>query len=126
MNKVIKFKHPTIENAYLFVSGRKNEDISNGVTPNITFFYADGDIGAEWEPQYGPITIITKCEKDHFKDEPEDSYQEVKEHWYYEYCTGFGNWSQLAVQEEGLHTALIAGNDEMIFSILKKWATNDR
>ena len=126
MSKVIKFKHPTIENAYLFISGRATTDPmhGNGVTSTISFFYANGDVGAEWEPEYGPITVIHKCEKDHFKDESEDSYQEVKEHWYYEYCTGFGDWSQLAVREQGLHTALISGDDKAIFAILKRYAEN--
>lgn len=53
--KVIPF--PEIKNAYIVISGNQ-ADTCNKVRSNISFFYLDGDIGVEWEPNNGPITII--------------------------------------------------------------------
>lgn len=102
-----------IENAYVVISGCK-ADNGNGVKKCMSFFYDNGDVGVEWEPDNGPITVIYKCEKDH---------ENAKEHWFYDYCTGYGNWAQLAVKEEGLPESFILGDYKHIFSVLKNWST---
>lgn len=107
--------YPGIENAYIVISARKS-DTGNGCQKNMSFFWASKDIGIEWEPDYGPITIIYKCDKDHKDAEP---------HWFYDYYTGQGNWSQLAVKREYLPKAFISGDYEHIFRVLKEWAKNN-
>ena len=107
--KVIPF--PGIENAYVVISGNKT-DTANKVRKNMSFFYLDGDIGVEWEPEYGPITIIYSCDKDH---------PEAQEHWHFDYCTGYGDWSQLAVNENRLGERFYTGDYKGIFNVLKQW-----
>ena len=79
----------------------------------MSFFFYNGDESAEWEPDYGPITFIYKCEKDH---------EEAQKHWFYDYFTGMGSWSQCAVDEEHLPQSFLAGDYEYLFAVLKKWA----
>ena len=102
---------PGIENAYVVISGYKS-DAGNGVKKCMSFFYNNGNVGAEWEPDYGPITIIYKCEKDN---------GDAQKHWFYDYYTGNGNWSQLAVEGEGLPSAFLDGDYKYIFEVLKEW-----
>lgn len=110
--KVIPF--PEIENAYIVISGHK-KDTQNEVSSIMSFLYAEDNIGAEWEPNYGPITIIYPCEKDHPEAQP---------HWYFDYYKGPGYWSQLAVNEEKLGPAFYTGDYDYIFAVLKRWARN--
>ena len=114
MNKNVKcIPFPGIENAYVVISGHKSEKSGNGVSGCMSFFYDNGKIGAEWEPDNGPIRVLYSCDKDH---------EEAMEHWFYDYCTGYGNWSQLAVEEEGLPKAFLSGDYEHIFNVLRSWS----
>ena len=108
--KVIPF--PDIDNAYIVISGCKSEN-GNGCKKRMSFFYGTKESGCEWEPEYGPITRIIPCEKDHEK---------AQKHWFYDYCSGYGNWSQLAVEREMLVEHFLNGDYKMIFSILKEWS----
>ena len=111
MNKnILCIPFPDIKNAYVVISGHK-ANTGNGVEKCMSFFYDNGDVGAEWEPDNGPITRIDKCNKDN---------PEAQKHWFYDYCTGYGNWSQLAVNDERLPDAFIDGNYKFIFLVLKK------
>jgi hypothetical protein len=110
--KVIPF--PGLENCYVVISGVKSNRTGNGCEKRMTFFYGDEEGGAEWEPDYGPITRITPCSKDAEKAEP---------HFFYDYFTGNGNWSQLAVEREGLAEMFLAGDYAGMFSVLKRWAS---
>jgi len=101
-----------IENAYVVISGYKAAT-GNGVKKCMSFFYDNGEVGAEWEPDNGPITVIYKCDKDH---------NEAEKHWFYDYYTGRGHWSQLAVNEEELPEAFLMGDYNYLFAVLKKWA----
>lgn len=113
MNKNIKcIPFPEIENAYVVISGHK-ANTGNGVKKCMSFFYDNGERGTEWEPENGPITKIYNCSKDHKK---------AQKHWFYEYCTGYGYWSQLAVNREQLPQAFLDGDYEYIFNVLKEWA----
>ena len=108
--KAIPF--PGIPNAYIVISAVKSEK-GNGVEKRMSFFYDNGMKGAEWEPDYGPISIYNKCEKNDEGAMP---------HFFYEYYTGQGNWSQLAVQREGLPDSFLAGDYPAIFAVLKSWS----
>ena len=110
--KVIPFSG--IENAYIVISGNKTVT-PNRVKSNMSFFYLDGDIGVEWEPNYGPITVLYSCDKDH---------PEAQEHWYFDYFTGNGNWSQLAVNENRLGEYFYTGDYKSLFNVLKQWRAN--
>ena len=103
---------PEIDNAYVVISAFKSKN-GNGLTKCMSFFFDHGDIGAEWEPDNGPITVIYKCAEDN---------KDAQEHWFYDYCTGYGNWSQLAVQDEGLHTAFLSGDYVYLFAVLQSWS----
>lgn len=118
MNKsiaVIPFKD--IENAYVVISCFFSENHGNNIKKNMSFFYDNGEVGAEWEPENGPITKIFKCDKDY-----EAEHENAQKHYFYDYCTGYGHWSQLAVDKNRLPEYFLDGNYEMIFSILKSWA----
>lgn len=101
-----------IENAYVVISGHKAET-GNGVKKCMSFFFDNGDVGAEWEPDNGPITVIFKCKENDEGSQP---------HWFYDFYTGQGNWSQLAVEEEGLPSAFLDGDYEYLFSVLREWS----
>ena len=103
---------PGIANAYVIISGH-SATTGNGVKKCMSFFYDNGDVGAEWEPDDGPITVIHSCGKD---------AKNAQRHWFYDYCTGYGEWGQLAVEEEGLPRAFILGDYEYLFAVLKNWA----
>jgi hypothetical protein len=109
--KVIPF--PEILNSYIIISASKPSSC-DGLEYTMSFIY-DNQQGfcVEWEPKYGPITVIQKCESDHPNATP---------FWLWPYCKGFGNWSQLAVNKERLPEYFKEGNYKMIFTILKKWA----
>ena len=104
---------PGIENAYVVISARKAERTGNKIAKCMSFFYANGNVGAEWEPDHGPITVIYRCEKEN---------EEAKPHWFYPYYTGLANWSQLAVEEEELPEAFLTGDYDHIFWVLEKWS----
>ena len=103
---------PGIANAYVIISGH-SATTGNGVKKCMSFFYDNGDVGAEWEPDDGPITVIHSCGKD---------AKNAQRHWFYDYCTGYGEWGQLAVEEEGLPRVFILGDYEYLFAVLKNWA----
>jgi len=112
MNKGIKcIPFPDIENAYVIISAYKT-DGGNGVKKCMTFFYDSGRVGVEWEPDHGPITTIYKCTKEH---------KDARPHYFYDFCTGNGNWSQLGVEEGGLPEAFLNGDYVKIFAVLKRW-----
>jgi hypothetical protein len=101
-----------IKNAYVVISGHKAETV-NGVQKCMSFFYDNGNVGAKWDPDNGPITMIYSC-----KSEDEDA----QPHWFYDFYTGEGYWSQSAVEEEGLPSAFLNGDYKYLFSVLKKWS----
>lgn len=113
MNKNIKvIPFPDIPDAYIVISAYK-VDSGNGLKKCMSFMYANAEIGAEWEPEYGPITIIYPCSKEH---------PDAQEHFFYPYITGYGNWSQLAVKENNLDRYFINGDYHKIFAVLKAFA----
>lgn len=112
--KIIPF--PEIENSYIVISSRKDDNTGNGVSLVTSFLYADEISGAEWEPDNGPIKIIEPCGATHENAAP---------HWFYPYYKDVWNWSQLAVDAEKLPQHLLDGSYSKIFAVLKKWAEND-
>jgi len=115
MNKSVRcIPFPEIPNAYIVISGRKKEG-PNGVESAMSFFYGNvnGNVGAEWEPNYGPITVIYRCEKGH---------EQAQEHWFFPFCTGYSDWSQLAVNDKRLGEKFYSGDYVGIFNVLKSWA----
>ena len=79
-----------------------------------SFCWINGEYAAEWEPEYGPIQVWHRCEKDAEGSRP---------HYVFEFTdSGFGNWSQLAVSNNELPQAANSGFWQYIFSVLKDWA----
>jgi hypothetical protein len=114
MKKRIKcIPFPGITNAYIVISGSHKKDSCNEVSSNMSFLYHNDKIAVEWEPNYGPITVLYECDKDH---------EEAQKHFFFDYCTGYGHWSQLAVQEERLGEKFYTGNYEGLFEVLKRWS----
>lgn len=123
MNRSIKvIPFPNIDGAYIVISAHKEIRETYEKTKSEMSFFFDGGcgIGCEWEPDYGPITKIISCDKDFKETEFEKAYP----HWFYPYYKGPGYWSQLAVEEEHLPEAFLAGNYEWIFEVLKRWSNN--
>jgi hypothetical protein len=107
--KILPF--PDIENAYVIISARESSKKGNRVYQNLTYLYNCGNgIAVEWEPEYGPLTVLYKCTKDH---------EDAKEHFFFDYVTGYGNWSQMDVDNTGIVEYLADGDYEMVFGILK-------
>jgi len=108
--KVIPF--PEIENAYVVISARYNEEKCNKCEPIMSFLYANETRGVEWEPSYGPITLLISCGNRH---------PEAREHFFFPYITGYGNWTQLGVNDNLLGRRFSKGDYEGIFNVLKSY-----
>ena len=108
--KIIPF--PEVENAYIVISARI-EKSGNNIRHAMTFLY-DGCNGQaiEWEPDYGPITKLVKCEETH---------EEAVPHWFYPFYTGQGNWTQLGVIDSGLPEYFLCGDYKGLFNAMKEW-----
>jgi hypothetical protein len=111
--KIIPF--PDIENAFIVISGHKDVKTVNGVRFCMSFVYGTDKGGAEWEPEFGPITKLIPCDE---KDE------EAQPHWFYPFYKGQGHWSQLKVDDEMLVDYFDRGDYKSIFNVLKKWSEN--
>ena len=112
---IVCIPFPDIPNAYVVISGHEDKEKgANGCKKCMSFFYDGGEIGAEWEPDYGPITKIIKL-----KEGDEGAIP----HWFYDYYAGQGHWSQLAVEETGIASYFIRGYYQDVFRVLKEWAT---
>ena len=116
--QILKAKVPNIENAWILCSAKPRTDEDDYGIPQVkatmSFLYDAGNVAAEWEPEYGPIQVWTKCEADTKDSRP---------HYFYDYVISNGwNWSQLAVDKAALPDAFAAGNYEHIFAELKAWS----
>lgn len=84
------------------------------VKNNFSFCFINGDYAAEWEPEYGPIQVWHKCEKDS---------ENAKPHYIFDFSDSQGgNWSQLAVDQNELPQAANHGDWQYIFNVLEDWA----
>jgi len=114
MNKNIKvIPFPGIPNAYVVISGYADSNMGNGCQKCMSFFWGTPEGGAEWEPEYGPITKYTPCDKNTEGAQP---------HWFYEYTIGGAHWSQLAVENEGLPRMFVEGDYQGLFAVLARWS----
>ncbi len=116
--RVLISKVPDIANAYISISAqkRKLDGLDFPIVKLMSFCYIPEnhpDIMIEWEPEYGPITILERCSED-WKDE----YNSAKPHWYFDFYKGQGNWSQMAVDDYHLKESFVAGDYEHIFAKL--------
>lgn len=102
-----------IDNAYVIISAFNQSENANGVYQNLSYLYDCGNgVAVEWEPESGPLTVLYECTKNNSK---------AKEHFFFEYCTGYGDWSQRAVDSTRIAKYLADGNYEMVFDILRKF-----
>lgn len=114
MNRSIKIiPFPEIDNFYVVISACTYKDRDNRVMKNMSFVWADENGGAEWEPDYGPITKLIPCK---------ETDEEAQPHWFYPFYRGQGHWSQFAVEENELPAAFQRGDYEYIASVLKEWS----
>lgn len=112
---------PGIEGAYVVISGRhrsieslKRTSFGVDLKTTMTLFFDSGNgIGAEWEPEYGPITTYYSVPEDHPK---------AQEHWFYPFVDGTGHWTQLAVEKHDLKLRFLEGDYEYIFGVLKEYS----
>jgi hypothetical protein len=114
MQKAIAAQMVDFPGAYILVSARRRQDDPSFIKATMSFLFADGDYAAEWEPEYGPIQKWHKCEKD---------APDAKPHFFFDFTDNKpGEWSQTAVDSNGLKDAFLAGNYYHIFSVLQNWA----
>lgn len=111
--KIIPFLSTEEYDAYVVLSFRASEDTGNKIKRNMTFFI-DGrnGVGVELEPENGPIIRITECHKDD---------ERAEKHWAFDYFTGLGDWSQIAVLDNDLDKIIVSGEYELLFNILSSW-----
>ena len=134
-NRIACLPWPGLENCFLYLSGQiqqkrhqgdkwyvEHEELterySQSITtqPHITFTYRGETCAAEWDGAYGPITVIIKREEG-YKDE----YEEARPNHIYPWASGRGNWSQCAVDDNGLYQAFNTGDYEKIFRVLESF-----
>lgn len=105
------------DGARIIYSASKKDGPEFNVKNNFSFAWVAGNYAAEWEPEYGPIQVWHKCEKD---------AKGAREHYIFPYTDSDNlNWSQLAVSENELPQLANRGDWEYIFSVLAKWAKRD-
>lgn len=138
MNRVAVLQWPGTTDCYVCVSGSKKPKVSlygpkwHGdkcatesyesefrSKPRVTFCVHAGNAFAEWDGDYGPITVWL----DASTGIPEGYNEEdVAPHWFFEKAVGRGNWSQLAVDRNELPRCLVDGCYDLIFSALRRFA----
>ena len=108
--KIIPF--PDSPNAFVVISAHESR-LPNKVKQNLSYIVDLGnDTAVEWEPEYGPLTLLTKCGPDH---------PDARPHWYFPFYIGQGQWSQLAVLELELNELLTHGEYEVMFQTMANW-----
>jgi len=122
---ILSFKFQTISKAHIDLYTKYHEE-NYPTDPLMTFFYAGEKVGAEWEPNYGPIMTYTKCGPDWRGKTFHGTELKPKEHWFYELVEDNAlAWSQMAVDEERLKPKLKAADFKGIFGTLKRWTERD-
>jgi hypothetical protein len=86
------------------------------IEPRLTFCYVGENQMAEWDGHHGPITIIDRM------NQGEDG---ASEHYIFDYASCYGNWSQIAVEDNNLYEAFNTGDYDHIFNVLKKFVTKE-
>jgi len=118
MNRVLVVNVPEYgKGAYVIYSASKRDFKDTfgefQVKNQFSFCYIEGDYAAEWEPEYGPIQVWHKCEKD---------AENAKPHYIFDFTDSPGaNWSQLAVNKYELPRSANQGDWKYIFNVLKDW-----
>jgi hypothetical protein len=94
------------------------------LTAHVSFLADAGNgVAAEWEPQYGPIQVWKQCDSEWTGETVLGSTVKAKSHWHFPFVEDNpGNWSQLAVDDEGLKQMLINGSVDGVFDALTRWA----
>lgn len=120
---VTKLEMPEATGLFICISyGFRKTDIDKEhAIPAITYMVENKDKTriVEWEPSFGPITVIDKCAEDCVTSK--DEYITVEPHWYLGHCKGFDSWSQCAVTDYDLPRALVEGSFTYIKSVLDKF-----
>lgn len=137
MPRVAILPFPGIPNAYLCLSGKMRkksllgerwydghaehkkeyEDHFDRSYPGITFLYDAGNCCAEWDGEYGPLSLSWRCEESYKRE-----HETVRPHWFYPFAFGVGHWSQIAVDDADLPNLFTTGNYKAIFGTLREWA----
>ena len=121
MNDMQKFviKAMVSPNCYLIMSPKMRKSDEPKSIDNmdyaVSFLFENKENGyaAEWEPRYGPIQVWHKCN---------EGDEGAKPHYFFDFTdSAGGNWSQLAVEREGLHEYFYSSNWTAIFKILESW-----
>ena len=116
------------DRCFIFQSfGHRRNDYNEIEIMTTVSFLADSGNGnaAEWEPKYGPIQIWTECEENWTGICSLVGTVESRSHWHFPFVQANSmNWSQCAVDREGLKEMLVAGDIDGIFSVLMRWADN--
>lgn len=121
-DRVLKTYHKNNKNWIIALSADRKK-LDESYTPlcpiekiNITFIVLKNDYYIEWIPNYGPITVIEKCEKDFFESET----IKAKKDYIFDYSKGRRNWAQLACERLGLNDLLLESKYDRIFELLEE------
>lgn len=97
------------EGCFLVLSFHLRKDHEPDVKYMMSYLFVGEEVAAEWEPQHGPIQIW-------YKGDDED-------HYVFDRVMKPGaDWSQLAVDNEGLRETALRGDHAHVFRVLKDWA----
>ena len=114
--RVGKARFEGIKDAWILVSGGFRTDRGHRETvAHFSFLYDNGQgVAVEWEPRHGPI---------HRWHRRSEGDPDAMEHYYFDYISNDDalTWTQLAVDEEELPEALVRGDYEYIYQVLRKW-----
>lgn len=116
------------ERCFIYQSFGLGESSFGDITlkPHVSFLADSGDgSAAEWEPQYGPIQIWNECPEDWEGETGCGNAIKARAHWHFPFVEDSSlNWSQLAVDREGLKEMLVAGDLYGVFAVLMRWANH--
>jgi hypothetical protein len=122
---IVSFQYPTTSKAHAYFYTRFDKEMVAD-TPLMTFFYGGPEMGAEWEPRYGPIMTYRRCAPDWRGSTFAGSELKAREHWFYDHVEDNAlAWSQLAVEREGMKEMLGAGDFKGIFDVLRRWSDRE-
>lgn len=119
MNKrIAKLPFEKLDDAFFFISGSSRDDDYGKMyaEPVVSFVLYNGDVAAEWNPPYGPISLWYRAREGF----------ESKDHYIFDQiCEPGADWAQGAVDREGLPQAFIDGDYAHIFGVLRRWTESN-
>ncbi len=112
------------KNCYLSISAIPDMDNGNKISTTMCFAVLNKQANrmVEWEPNHGPITIITEMKDSEVKDnvDNEQFMESLGEHWFFKNRVTI-DWTQTNVQSRKLPESFVNQDFDNIFDVLKSY-----